>query len=111
MTSRYPPTGAFRADGPGLPFTYVNVPGSGTQPVFTEAIKNNRSQNVNIVDLRVEKFFQVNDRMRLTAMLDFYNLFNANPETNFTLRTGSSFRNIIAALDPRAIKIGVRFQF
>ncbi len=74
-------------------------------------IKNNRSQNVNIVDLRVEKFFQVNDRMRLTAMLDFYNLFNSNPETNFTLRTGSSFRNIIAALDPRAMKIGVRFQF
>ncbi len=96
---------------PWAPITYVNVPGSGSQPVFTEAIKNNRSQNVNIVDLRVEKFFQVNDRMRLTAMLDFYNLFNANPETNFTLRTGSSFRNIIAALDPRAMKIGVRFQF
>jgi hypothetical protein len=96
---------------PWAPIFRVDVPGSGTQPVFTENINNNRSQNVNIVDLRVEKFFQVNDRMRMTAMVDFYNLFNANPETNFTLRTGTSFRNIIAALDPRAIKIGVRFTF
>jgi outer membrane receptor protein involved in Fe transport len=44
-------------------------------------------------------------------MLDIYNLFNSNAETNFTLRTGSNFNNIIAALDPRAFKIGVRYQF
>ena len=43
--------------------------------------------------------------------MDFYNLFNGNAETNFILRTGGSFRGIIAALDPRAVKVGVRFQF
>jgi len=40
-----------------------------------------------------------------------YNLFNSNPETNFTIRTGGTFENIIAVLDPRAFKLGVRFQF
>jgi hypothetical protein len=44
-------------------------------------------------------------------MLDLYNLFNSNSEVNFNLRTGSRFRNIIAALDPRAFKIGIRYQF
>jgi len=40
-----------------------------------------------------------------------YNLFNSNPETNFTIRTGGTFENIIAVLDPRAFKLGVGFQF
>jgi hypothetical protein len=36
---------------------------------------------------------------------------DSNPERNFSLRTGRSFGNIIAVLDPRVVKIGVRFQF
>jgi len=66
---------------------------------------------VTIVDVRLEKVFAFARGRRLTGMVDFYNLFNGNPETNFILRTGGSFRNIIAALDPRAIKVGVRYQF
>ncbi len=96
---------------PWAPIARFDIPGSGTQPVFLEEIKNNRSQNVTIFDLRIEKIFQLNDRLKLTGMLDFYNLLNANPETNFVLRTGSSFRDIIGVLDPRAIKLGIRFQF
>jgi hypothetical protein len=37
--------------------------------------------------------------------------FNSNPETNFVVRTGSNFQNIVAVLDPRVVKIGIRFQF
>ena len=43
--------------------------------------------------------------------VDVYNLFNSNAETNFVLNTGSRFQNLIAALDPRAFKLGLRFQF
>ena len=39
-----------------------------------------------------------------------YNLFNSNAVTNFSLRTGDDKR-VIAALDPIAMKLGVRFQF
>jgi outer membrane receptor protein involved in Fe transport len=89
----------------------VNIPGTGTSPFFLESIQNNRSENVTIVDVRLEKAFRLGERARLTGMVDVYNLFNSNPETNFVLRTGSAFRGIIAALNPRAFKIGVRFQF
>ena len=43
-------------------------------------------------------------------MLDLYNLFNSNAVTNFSLRTGDAER-IIAALDPLAMKLGVRYEF
>ncbi len=44
-------------------------------------------------------------------MLDVYNLLNANPVTNFALRTGRSFGGVNAALDARTFKVGVRYQF
>ena len=44
-------------------------------------------------------------------MADVYNLTNSNPVTNFVLRTGADFRSVIAALDPRPLKIGFRWQF
>ena len=43
-------------------------------------------------------------------MLDVYNLLNSNAVSNFSLRTGDEKR-VIAALDPIAMKVGVRFQF
>jgi hypothetical protein len=96
---------------PWAPIHRVNVPGSGTQPFFLEDLKNNRSDNVTIIDFRLEKAFQLGRRARLTGLFDVYNLFNSNPETNFVVRTGRNFQNIIAVLDPRVLKIGVRLQF
>ena len=43
-------------------------------------------------------------------MADFYNLLNANAVTNFSLRT-EDFGRIIAALDPVAMKLGLRYQW
>ena len=43
-------------------------------------------------------------------MADFYNLFNANAVTNFSLRTGD-YERVIAALDPLAMKLGLRYQW
>ena len=96
---------------PWAPTQSVSIPGSGTQRVFLDDIDQRRSDNVAIVDLRVEKAFNLGGNKRLTGMFDVYNMFNSNPETNFTIRTGNTFNNIIAVLDPRAIKLGIRFQF
>ncbi len=96
---------------PFAPIYTVNVPGSGNVLVFLEDVDNNYSENVTLVDVRAEKVFNFGGRYKLTGMIDFYNLFNSNAETNFILGTGTRFNNIIAALDPRAVKIGVRFQF
>ena len=87
------------------------IPGSGTQAVFLEDVDNNRSDSVTILDLRLEKIFQIADRAKLTLMFDLYNSLNGNPVSNFQMRTGSAYQSIIAVLDPRTFKIGVRFQF
>ena len=89
----------------------VNIPGTGTnQPVFLTDLAHNRSENVTIADVRVDKAIFVGPERRITLMLDIYNLFNSNAVTNFSLRTGDDKR-VIAALDPIAMKLGVRFQF
>jgi hypothetical protein len=96
---------------PWAPITSVPVPGSGTQQVFLEDIDNNYSEMATLVDVRLEKGFTFGGRYKVTGLFDVYNLFNSNAETNFFLTTGRTFRNIIAALNPRALKLGVRFQF
>ena len=89
----------------------VDIPGTGTnQPIFLTDLSENRSENVTMVDLRLDKAFNVGARGRVTLMLDLYNLFNSNAVTNFSLRTGDNER-VIAALDPLAMKLGVRYQF
>ena len=89
----------------------VDIPGTGTnQPIFLSDLSENRSENVTIMDFRLDKAFSVGADRRLTLLLDVYNLFNSNAVTNFSLRTGDRER-IIAALDPIVMKLGVRFRF
>ena len=89
----------------------VDIPGTGTnQPIFLTDLAENRSENVTVADIRLDKAFGVGDGKKLTLMLDIYNLSNANAVTNFSLRTGDNER-VIAALDPIVMKLGVRFQF
>ncbi len=89
----------------------VDIPGTGTnQPIFLGDLSGNRSENVTIADIRLDKAFSVGAERRLTLLLDVYNLFNSNAVTNFSLRAGDRKR-IIAALDPIVMKLGVRFQF
>jgi hypothetical protein len=96
---------------PWAPIYTVNVPGSGNNNIFLEDIDNNYSEMVTLVDIRAEKSFTFGGRYKVVGMVDVYNLFNSNAETNFVLNTGSRFQNLIAALDPRAFKLGLRFQF
>ena len=96
---------------PWAPIQRVDVPGTGTnQPVFLSDVSANRSDNVTLVDVRVEKALATGGGGRLTLMADVYNLLNSNAVTNFSLRVGDGER-VIAALDPIALKAGVRWQF
>ena len=88
----------------------VDVPGSGSRDIFTTDLET-RSQTVPIVDFRAEKAFSLGGRHRITGMIDLYNVFNSNAETNFIVRTGPAFQDLIAVLDPRTFKIGIRYQF
>jgi hypothetical protein len=96
---------------PWAPIHVVDLAEVGSVPVFLDNIENNRSAHVNIVDVRLDKAFAFGDKYKVTGFFDMYNLLNSNPETNFVLRTGGSFNNIIEWLSGRTLKVGARLQF
>ena len=96
---------------PFAPIHRVSIPNVGTQPIFLDDLKNNRSDNVTILDFRIDKAFSLGGNYKATAMLDIANLLNSNPDTNFVMRTGSRYGNVIQWLPGRTFKIGLRFTF
>jgi outer membrane receptor protein involved in Fe transport len=61
------------------------------------------------MNIRLDKSFPVG-KSRITAMLDIYNVLNADPVTNFNL-SSDDFKRVIAVLDPRVFQVGFRVEF
>ncbi len=95
---------------PWAPVASVRLPNAGSQRVFVDELKNRRSDTVPIVDFRVDRSMSIG-KTQILAMLDVYNVMNSNAVTNFFVVSGSSFNNVIAALDPRTLQLGLRFTF
>jgi outer membrane receptor protein involved in Fe transport len=77
---------------------------------FVEPLSNNRSDNVGLLNFRVDKSFQI-QWAKISAMLDIYNVTNADPVTNFNLNSGPAYKTVIATLDPRVFQVGFRLEF
>ena len=86
------------------------LPVAGTQTFLMEDIKNNRSDTVPLVGVRVDKAVKFGDR-RLLVMFDLFNVMNSNAVTNFALTNGASYNRIIATLQPRTAQISARLEF
>ena len=92
----------------------------GSQTVRVEPVTANRAPNVHIFDLRLDKSFRFGNKFgRLTAMVDVFNLFNAGTPIVFRTQSGNvvagepfgNFKEILALLDPRIVRFGVRYEF
>jgi len=77
---------------------------------FVEPLENNRSDNAGLLNFRLDKSFQIS-WAKVSAMLDIYNVTNADPVTNFNLNSGSAYKRVIATLDPRVFQMGFRLEF
>ncbi len=88
----------------------ATLPNAGAVRFYDQNIDGNRSDTVPILDFRIDKSFKVG-RYKLTGMFDAFNLANSAAVTNFNLTNGASFNQIVAALDPRTLQLGVRFDF
>jgi outer membrane receptor protein involved in Fe transport len=86
------------------------LPVSGSQTVLVESPTAQRAPNVGILDVRVDKTFKLGRYGRLTGMFDVFNLTNSSAVTNFRITT-AGYKGIIALLDPRIIRLGVRWDF
>jgi hypothetical protein len=96
----------------------VALPTAGSETVRAEPVTANRAPNIGILDLRLDKSFRVRPG-RLTAMMDIFNL--ANDGSVIVMRTATaapgagqpfgSFGEVIALLDPRIVRFGIRYEF
>jgi len=103
----------------------VGFPGDSSQNMRVEPVTANRAPTVAILDLRFDKAFRFGRFGKLTGMVDVFNLLNSGVVTNFrtttattnvTLPNGSrqatsTFKEVIAILDPRIVRFGIRFDF
>ena len=96
---------------PWAPLLSVGVPNVGTQTIFLDNLNNRRSDNVAILDFRVDKDVPLGDTASIQFIFDLYNALNGAAETNFTMRAGSNFRNTIEWIQGRTIGLSARLTF
>jgi outer membrane receptor protein involved in Fe transport len=96
---------------PWAPVHRLPVPNVGTKAILLTDLNENRSEDVIVADLRVDKSWTFGGHYRITAMADVYNLLNANPPTNFIVSTGSRFEDVIEWLPGTTLKLGLRLRF
>lgn len=91
----------------------VTMPVEGARTIRVEPIDSNRYPSVAILDLRLDKTFEMGKFGRVTPMLDVFNITNSGvPTTVRTTNTATApFNEVTAILNPRVIRIGFRFNF
>ena len=96
----------------GQPFgrTFVATMNYGTQRVLAEPLGTQHQDLVAIADLRVERLFPFGSR-KLSAQLDFYNLFNSNPEDFISWAAGASYLRPSSVIPPRIVRFGLKFDW
>jgi len=96
---------------PWAPRLSASIGNVGTQNIFLDNLDNRRSDNVQILDFRVDKSFAVGDFGNLEVMVDIFNAFNNVAETNFFIDVGSRYRDTIEWIQGRTIGLSARLSF
>ncbi len=96
---------------PWAPLLSVGIGNVGTQTIFLDNLDNRISDNVSIVDLRVDKGFQLGDSAEIEFMFDLFNALNNASETNFIMRAGSRYRDTIEWIQGRTVGLSARLTF
>ena len=89
----------------------VSLPNAGSELIPAETLDSRRGPNVGIFDVRFEKSFALGKPGSVTGMVDIFNLTNSGVITNARNRSGSRFHEVIALLDPRIVRFGIRWEF
>jgi hypothetical protein len=96
----------------GVPFarTFVQVFNYGSAIIKTAPVASNRTPNITLVDLRVQKGVRLS-RVRVTALFDVYNVFNSNADQMLTTSSGASWRRPTSITGPRVARLGARLDW
>ena len=91
----------------------VTMPVEGARTIRVQPIDSNRYPSVAILDLRLDKTFNMGKFGKVQPMLDIFNIMNSGvPTTVRTTNTATApFNDVTAILNPRVIRFGFRFNF
>lgn len=97
----------------------------GRRYISTEQRGSRRYPNRTTLDLRLEKTFMVSEKYRIGLMMDIFNVFNSDTITSWGTRVdynwdphefvpdapGPDGHTVYGLVEPRAIRLGIRFFF
>jgi outer membrane receptor protein involved in Fe transport len=83
----------------------------GTQRILAEPIDSQRQDNIAILDIRAEKFFNLRPTTRLGVFTDVYNLTNSDAAQNITWNSGSAYLQPVSIIGPTIMRFGVKFDW
>ncbi len=98
----------------GTPYTrelVVEGLPQGTFRVFAEPRGASRTDNANLMDLRLEQRFRFGTSTYFGVILDVFNLFNASTVVDYGRITGVDYGEPVAIRNPRLARLGVRFSW
>jgi hypothetical protein len=79
--------------------------------INVEPLNSRRHDNITVLDLRVERGFNLTHGMRIRGFLDLFNITNSNAAETRTITTGTAFLRPTAVLAPFTVRLGTRFSW
>jgi hypothetical protein len=101
----------------GQPYGRVFLPSGaqamnyGTQQILAEPMNTRRQDNINVLDIRVERPIRFKDDLRLSPFFDVYNLTNSDAASNITWTSGSNFQFPATIIGPRIMRFGAKLDW
>jgi len=83
----------------------------GTQRILREPIGTRKQDDILILDLRTEKFFDFGSSRRFGLFFDVYNLTNSEAQQNITWNSGAAFERPTSIVPPTIARFGMKFDW
>jgi hypothetical protein len=94
--------------------TFVRVyPNQGVRRILSQPREKDRYHSWNMVDFRIQKTFEVYKSVKVQAILDVFNLLNANTTLGFASYNywASDYKKPNDIFYPRRLQLGLRLEF
>jgi hypothetical protein len=101
----------------GQPYGRIFIPSGaqalnyGTQQILAEPMNTRRQDNINVLDLRVERRITLPGQQRLSPFFDIYNITNSDAASNINWNSGATFELPATIIGPRIMRFGVKYDW
>jgi outer membrane receptor protein involved in Fe transport len=83
----------------------------GSQRILAEPIDSQRQDDIVILDIRTEKFFNLATARRVGVFFDVYNLTNSDAAQNINWGSGGTYRFPVSIIGPTIMRFGAKFDW